>query len=243
MRLSEASTRYLTVHWQDGYSPYTLNAYGLHHRLLIRDLGDLEVAAVTLDHLRTHLAHQDHLKPSSLGHKIRAIKSLFHWLEDEDYCVPNPTRKLKEPKLGQRVPKALTLDELEWLRDACRTTRDHALVEFFFATGCRVGEVVRLNRQDIDHDRHAVLVLGKGNKQREVYLGSKARIWLQRYLAERRDSAPALFVTERAPRRLSIHGIQHTFKRIATRCGLADKVHPHVLRHYGIRSVMGSVSG
>ena len=207
-----------------------MKAYQFQHHGLSRDLGDLEVATVTLDDLRTHLAHYPHLNPSSLGHKIRAIKSLFRWLEDEDLCVPNPTRKLKEPKLGQRVPKALTLDELEWLRDACITTRTHALVEFFFATGCRVGEVVRLNRQDIDHYRNAVLVLGKGNKEREVYLGSKARIWIQRYLAERQDRDPALFVTERAPD-----------KRIASRCGLAQKVHPHVLRHYGILSVMGSV--
>jgi len=129
------------------------------------------------------------------------------------------------------VPKALTLDELEWLRDACVTTRDHALVEFFFATGCRVGEVYRLNRHDLDGYRQAVIVLGKGNKEREVYLGSKARIWIQRYLTERQDTDPALFVTERAPHRLSIHGIQHAFKRIAGRCGLAQKVHPHVLRH------------
>lgn len=150
MRLSDASTRYLTIRQQDGYSLYTLSAYRFQHQALIRDLGDWDVATVTLDDLRLHLAQYGHLQPASLGHKIRAIKSLFRWLEDEDLCVPNPTRKLKEPKLGQRVPKALTLDELEWLRDACVTTRDHALVEFFFATGCRVGEVYRLNRHDLD---------------------------------------------------------------------------------------------
>jgi len=241
MRLTEASRRYLMIRQQDGYSPYTLTAYHFQHQALIRDLGDPDVTTLTLDDLRTHLAQYTHLAPSSLGHKIRAIKSLFRWLEDEEVCVPNPTRKLKEPKLGQRVPKALTPDELEWLRDACVTTRDHALVEFFFATGCRVGEVHRLHRHDLDGQRQAVIVLGKGNKEREVYLGSKARIWIQRYLAERQDGDPALFVTERAPHRLSIHGIQQAFKRIANRCGLVQKVHPHILRHYGIRAVMGSV--
>ncbi len=67
-------------------------------------------------------------------------------MEDEGLQVPSPARKLKEPKLGQRVPKALTMDELEWLRDACRATLEHVVIEFFFATGCRVGEAARLNR-------------------------------------------------------------------------------------------------
>jgi len=113
MHLSEASTRYLAVRQQDGYSPYTLTAYQFQHQTLIRDVGDRDVATVTLDDLRIHLSHYANLAPASLGHKIRAIKSLFRWLEDEAVCIPNPTRKLKEPKLGQRVPKALTLDELE----------------------------------------------------------------------------------------------------------------------------------
>ncbi len=104
-------------------------------------------------------------------------------------------------------------------------------MEFFFATGCRVGEVHRLNRHDFDGYRQALIVLGKGSKEREVYLGSKARIWVHRYLAERHDPDPALFVTERAPHRLSIRGMQHALKRIARRGGLDQKVHPHVLRH------------
>jgi len=231
MQLIEASQQYLMVRQQDGYSSYTLTAYRFQHQALIRDLGNPDVTTITLEDFRRHLVQYPHLQPASLGHKIRAIKSLFRWLEDEDLCVPNPTRKLKEPKLGQRVPKALTVDELEWLRDACVTARDHALVEFFFATGCRVGEVHRLNRQDWDGYRQAILVLGKGNKEREVYLGSKARIWLHRYLTERQDHDPALFVTERGGHRLSIHGTQQAFKRIASRCGLAQKVHPHILRH------------
>ena len=133
--------------------------------------------------------------------------------------------------MGQRVPKALTMDELEWLRDACRTTLEHAVIEFFFATGCRVGEAARLNRGDVDWQRGSVVVVRKGNKEREVYLGSKARIWLTRYVTERQDAEPALWVTERAPHRLAIHGLQGVFKRMAERCGLAEKVHPHTMRH------------
>lgn len=192
MRLSEASTRYLQVRRQDGYSPHTLAAYRLQHTVLIRHLGDVDVRTVTLEQLREYLARHDHLKPSSRGHQIRAIKSLFRWCEDEGLVLPNPARKLKEPKLGQRVPKALNMDELEWLRDACRTPLEHAIVEFFFATGCRVGEVVRINRADVDWPRGCVVVVGQGNKEREVYFGSKARIWMGRYLTGRHDIDPAL---------------------------------------------------
>ncbi len=178
MRLSEVSQRYWATRTQEGFSPHTIRAYRLPHQIRMREVRDAGLAAVTRDLLRTHLTHHGHLQSSSLGPKIRAIKALFRWMEDEGICVPSPARKLKEPKWGQRVPKALTMDEWEWLRDACRTTREHAVVEFFLATGCRVG---------------------KGNKEREVYLGSKARIWLIRYFAERQNADPALWVTERAP--------------------------------------------
>ena len=94
---------------------------------------------------------------------------------------------------------------------------------FFFAIGSTGATWMGIVRRS--------LCWGRGNKEREVYLGSKARIWMHRYLAERQDTDPALFVTERVAHRLSIHGIQHAFKRIASRCGLAQKVHPHVLRH------------
>ena len=108
---------------------------------------------------------------------------------------------------------------------------EHALIEFFFASGCRVAEIQRLNRNDIDWQRGAVNVLGKGNKEREVYFGAKFRIWLQRYLHERSDDDRALFVTVRRPHRMSIHEIQYIFKRIAGRCNLEDRVSPHRMRH------------
>ncbi|GMA63745.1 tyrosine-type recombinase/integrase [Alicyclobacillus fastidiosus] len=186
---------------------------------------------MTLNILRDHLSHHEHLKPSSLGHKIRSIKSLFGWLVEADLLVRNPTLKLKEPKQGKRDPKALTIDELELLRDSCNSSLEHALVEFFFATGGRISEIQRLNRNEIDWHRGAVTVLGKGDKEREVYFGAKARIWVKRYLRERNDHDPALFVTMRQPHRMSVHQIQYFFKRIAARCNLTERVSPHKMRH------------
>ncbi|MFD1674311.1 tyrosine-type recombinase/integrase [Alicyclobacillus fodiniaquatilis] len=125
----------------------------------------------------------------------------------------------------------MTIEELELLRDSCESSLEHALVEFFFATGGRLSEVQRLNRNDIDWQRNCLTVLGKGDKEREVYYGAKARIWLERYLRERKDRDPALFVTQRSPHRMSVHQIQYIFKRIAKRCALAERVSPHKMRH------------
>ena len=117
---------------------------------------------------------------------------------------------------------------------------EHALIEFFFAIGCRVSEIHQLDRIDLDWSRRSVVVLGKGNKEREVYFGAKAALWLRRYLDSRSDSALALFVTKRHRRqedetlqhqRLSTSQMQRIFKRVAERCGLEEKVTPHVLRH------------
>ncbi|GMA64929.1 tyrosine-type recombinase/integrase [Alicyclobacillus fastidiosus] len=231
MKLSIASETFLSVRNQEGFSRQTIRAYRLQHKLLIRDVGDMEIADVTLQTLRDHLNNNGHLKPASLGHKIRAIKSLFNWLTEEELVSRNPTLKLKEPKRGKRVPKALTIEELEMLRDSCLNPLEHALVEFSFATGCRVAELQRVNCVDIDWQRSAVNVLGKGNKEREVYFGAKACIWLQRYIEQRSDSDRALFVTVRKPHRMSIHQIQYVFKRIVRRCGLEERVSSHKMRH------------
>lgn len=231
MRISEASELYLNVRAQEGFSPHTIDAYRLQHQLLERDIGNVDIKDVTLPVLRDHLNRNRHLKPSSLGHKIRAIKSLFNWLVEEGVLTSNPTSKLHEPKSGKRIPKALTIEEVELLRDACVTALEHALVEFTFASGCRVAELQRVNRNDIDWQRSAVRVLGKGNKEREVYFGAKARIWLRRYFSQRNDAERALFVTERQPRRMSVHQIQYVFKRIAKRCDLQERVSPHKMRH------------
>jgi len=119
MHLTETSQQDLRVRQKDGYSPYTLTASRFQHHDLIRHLGARNVTTITLDDCRRHGAQDSHWQPASLGHQIRAIKRRVRGLADEDRWVPHPTRSLKEPKLGQRVPQALTRDEPEWLREAC----------------------------------------------------------------------------------------------------------------------------
>jgi len=118
------------------------------------------------------VADQDHLKAQSLGHVVRVLRGFFRWLLEEELISKNPAVKLKEPKTPKAVPKALTFNELELIRDSCQTPLEHALVEFLFATGCRIGEVYGVDRDQIEWDRRAILVLGKGQKEREVYFGA-----------------------------------------------------------------------
>ena len=232
---------YLRVRKLDGYSDKTLYSYKLHLKRLAVDLdGSTPIDIIRLEHLRTHLMNLAHLQTSSLANKVRALKAFFKWLYEEEILERNPALKLREPRLPARIPKALSVEEVELLRDACGSLLEHALIEFFFATGCRVSEIHQLDRIDLDWPRRSVVVLGKGNKEREVYFGAKAALWLKRYLDNRSDSSLALFVTKRRRRqpcgalehqRLSTSQIQRIFKRVAERCGLEEKVTPHVLRH------------
>jgi integrase/recombinase XerD len=231
MRLSEAWPLYEIDKKLMNYSRHTLKAYKLQAGLLSRALGDPEMGEVTYEQLKAYLAALDHLKPSSIGHRIRFIQSFFRWAIDEGYISKNPAARLKEPKLGIRIPKFLTEEDIETLREACTSPLEHALVEFLYTTGCRIGEIVGLDKSALDMQNCSVIVHGKGDKDREVYFNTKCRIWLKKYIESRKDSDPALFVTERAPRRMSIAQIRYIIKRVARRAGVEANVYPHRLRH------------
>ena len=156
----------------DGYSNKTLYSYKLHLQRLISDVGAVtSTDAIKLEHLRAHLTDLTHLQTSSLANKVRALKAFFKWLYEKEILERNRALKLREPRLPTRIPKALSVEEAELLRDACESLLEHALVEFFFATGCRVSEIHQLDQIDLDWVRRSAVVLGKGNEEREVYLG------------------------------------------------------------------------
>ncbi|MFF3024822.1 tyrosine-type recombinase/integrase [Gottfriedia sp. NPDC057948] len=116
---------------------------------------------------------------------------------------------------------------MELLRDVCNTPREQAIIEFMYSTGCRIGEIVLLNKNDINWTNHSVIVRGQGDKERRVYFNTRAEIWLLRYLNERDDADPALFVTERAPRRLSIAQTRHVIKEVSLKSEFNKKISPH----------------
>lgn len=215
----------------EGLSDLTLSGYSIELRFMAEQIPKAANEITTAD-LRMYLGQFENLKASSLSKKLSVLKSFFGWLTSEDILPKDPSRKIKPPKKEIRVPKALTIEELEMIRESCETTRERALIEVMYATGCRLSEVQKMNRQDIDYQGMSIMVIGKGNKERIVYFSFKAMYHLKKYLMSRTDNEPALLITERKPyRRLSPRGIQREVKDIASRTGITKNVHPHVLRH------------
>ncbi len=233
MFLSDASARYFRAKELDNYSPRTLDAYRLQHRLLIEAIGDLPVDEIATDHLRQYLSDATPgRKPATISHRIRALHSFFRWLLDEDHLAADPSRKIRERIDQNPLPKALSAEEFEFLRDACKTPREHAILEMFFATGARLTETATMLKERVNWDARSVIIFGKGRKEREVYFGVKAALWTKRYLAARTDDQPTVFVTARKPYRpMHAHTIYHEIKKIAQRAGMGHKVSPHTLRH------------
>ncbi len=200
--------------------------------MVIRYFEDVKLETITTIKLKEYLAKSsENLKPSSLAHRIRFIKSLFRWSHEEGHILKNPAAKLKEPKVGKRIPKFLTEREIEYLREACDIPMEKALFEFMFSTGCRIGEIVSLDKNRINWSNRSAIVLGKGDKEREVYFNIRCEIWLKRYLDNRQDNDPAIFVTERKPHRMSIAQMRYIVKRISDRAEISKVIHPHQLRH------------
>ena len=230
--LSQAWETYESDKRIEGFSPQTLKAYKLQSGLLIRFFNDVQLDTITTDQLKAYLSKSsESLKPASLAHRIRFMKSLFRWSHEEGHIPKNPATKIKEPKTGKRIPKFLTEMEIEHLREACCSPMEKALFEFMFSTGCRIGEVVTLDRGRINWANRSAVIRGKGDKEREVYFNIRCEIWLKRYLDNRVDRDPAIFVTERDPHRMSIATMRYIIKRISNRAGINKDIHPHQLRH------------
>ncbi|MBM7656415.1 tyrosine-type recombinase/integrase [Neobacillus cucumis] len=232
MLLSKAWETYELDKRIEGFSPQTLKAYKLQATLLIRYFKDVKLDTITTVQLKEYLAKSsESLKPSSLAHRIRFMKSLFRWSHEEGHISRNPAAKIKEPKAGKRIPKFLTDFEIEHLREACTSPLEKALFEFMFSTGCRIGEIVSLEKTRINWSDRSAIVRGKGDKEREVYFNIRCEIWLKRYLEERQDGDSAIFVTERYPHRMSIAQMRYIIKRISNRARINKSIHPHQLRH------------
>ncbi|MED1466940.1 tyrosine-type recombinase/integrase [Bacillus salipaludis] len=232
MLLSKAWDTYESDKRIEGFSPQTLKAYKLQSSLLIRYFKDIKIDAISTVQLKEYLAKSSEtLKPSSLSHRIRFMKSFFRWSHEEGHVSKNPAAKIKEPKVGKRIPKFLTEIEIEYLREACTSPLEKALFEFMFSTGCRIGEIVTLQRSRINWSNRSAIVRGKGDKEREVYFNIRCEIWLKRYFEQRQDDDAAIFVTERYPHRMSIAQMRYIIKRISKRAGINKTIHPHQLRH------------
>lgn len=215
----------------EGLSKTTLYDYSLQLRVFSEHVKK-RVEDITTADIRVYLGRYKEQKISTISTKISVLKSFFGWLTAEEVLQRDPTMKIKPPKKEKRMPKALSIEELEMLRESCKSIRQRALLEVLYATGCRLSEVQALNRDDIDWHSGSTTVFGKGSKEREVFFSFKAMFHLKKYLFSRLDETPALIVTERKPyRRLSNRGIQREIGKIAKQANMHKSVSLHTLRH------------
>lgn len=191
------------------------------------------VVHITTDDLRDYLTDYQEEKASSkvtIDNIRRILSSFFAWLEDEDYILKSPVRRIHKVKSATIIKETYTDEALEQMRDSCGNIRDLALIDMLASTGMRVGELVLLNRDDINFEERECVVFGKGSKERMVYFDARTKIHLQNYLNSRTDSEKALFVGLKAPyRRLTIGAIEVRVRELGKRLGI-PKVHPHKFR-------------
>ena len=216
----------------EGCSEKTIRYYDSTIRNVLTTIGK-EIKFVTTDDLRVYL---DEYQKRSNASKVtidnirRILSSFFAWLEDEDYIVKSPVRRIHKVKTCKTVKETYSDEALELMRDHSEGIRDLAIIDMLASTGIRVGELVKLNRGDVDFENRECIVLGKGNKQRRVYFDARTKIHLQNYLRCRTDDNEALFVSLQKPfNRLLISGVEIRLRELGKKLELS-KVHPHKFR-------------
>lgn len=216
----------------EGCSERTLNYYETTIKTMIDKLSK-KVNSIETEDLRNYLSEyqaKNNCSKVTIDNVRRILSSFFAWLEDEDYIMKSPVRRIHKVKATQTVKETYTDEELEEMRDACVEIRDLAMVDFLASTGVRVGELVNLDRVDIDMQERSCVVLGKGGKEREVYFDARTKIHLQNYLNSRIDNNPALFVSLLRPYdRLKISGVEIRLRELGKRINI-KKIHPHKFR-------------
>ena len=193
----------------------------------------LAICHISTTDIRTYLSDYQEKHQSSkvtIDNMRRIFSSFFAWLEDEDYIAKSPVRRIHKVKTDSLVKEVLSDEQLEQLRDCCNNKRDLALIDILSSTGIRVGELVKLNREDIDFHERQCIVFGKGNKERVVYFNARTKLHLQQYLNGRTDDNPALFVSLHSPHtRLTISGVEVRIRKLGQALSI-PKVHPHKFR-------------
>lgn len=216
----------------EGCSEKSLKYYKSTIMAMLNELHK-DVKQIVTDDIRAYLTEYQARKKSSkvtIDNIRRILSSFFSWLEEEDYILKSPVRRIHKVKTGTSIKETYSDETLELMRDSCTELRDVAMIDMLASTGMRVGEMVLLNREDIDFKERECVVFGKGDKERIVYFDARTKIHLQNYLQSRADDNPALFVSLQAPHnRMSIGGIEVRLRKMGNRLGL-NKVHPHKFR-------------
>jgi len=223
---------YLSAKRIEGCSEKTISYYSTTITKMLLAI-EKEITSISTEDLRIYLAEYQEKNQAgrvTIDNIRRILSGFFAWLEDENHIIKSPARRIHKIKTTQTIKETFTDEHLELLRGACKNSRDLALLEFLASTGVRVGEIVRLNRQDINFSERSCIVLGKGDKEREVYFNARTKLYLQTYLNLRSDTNEALFVSRNSPHnRLSASGIEKLLKQLGIMTGIKN-VHPHKFR-------------
>ena len=228
----ELLQKFLEAKRIEGCSEKTLTYYQNTINRMLTETGK-EVTHIMTEDLRSYLTDyqkQNSLSRVTIDNVRRILSSFFSWLEDEEYLIKSPIRRIHKVKTTSSIKDTYSDEDLEKMRDSCEEKRDLALIDMLASTGMRVGELVLLNQSDINFNDRECKVLGKGNKERIVYFDARTKIHLQEYLARRSDDCEALFATLKAPfSRLTIGGVESRVREIGKRLNI-EKVHPHKFR-------------
>lgn len=216
----------------EGCSERTLRYYQTTIESMMTSIGK-NARQIRTEDLRSYLIEYQSKNQSSrvtVDNNRRILSSFFSWLEDEDYIIKNPVRRIHKVKTASNIKETYSDEDLVTLKDNCMTLRDLAILDLLSSTGMRIGELVLLNRKDINFLERECVVFGKGNKERVVYFDATTKLHLQNYLESRTDDNPALFVSLRAPyKRVQIGGIEHRLREMGRKMNI-PKVHPHKFR-------------
>jgi site-specific recombinase XerD len=216
----------------EGCSEKSLKYYRNTITVLYKKLNK-EITHISTNDLRSYLAEYQETNNSSkvtIDNIRRIFSSFFTWLENEDYILKSPVRRISKVKTAKTIKEILSDEDIEVLRDNCHQKRDLALVDMLSSTGIRVGELVQINRKDIDFHERSCIVTGKGNKEREVYFDARTKLHLMQYLKNRTDTDDALFVSHAKPHsRLGIGGVETVLRQLGRKTSIR-KVHPHKFR-------------
>lgn len=234
--MKEAERNYVEIFLSakriEGCSEKSLRYYKATIEAMLATL-DKNVEYIVTDDIREYLTQyqqKNGLSKVTIDNIRRILSSFFSWLEDEDYILKNPVRRIHKVKTGTNIKETYSDEAMELMRDNCTEIRDLAIIDMLASTGMRVGEMVLLNRDDIDFNERECVVFGKGSKERVVYFDARTKIHLQNYLESRKDNNPALFVSLKSPhKRLKIGGIEVRLREFGRQLGI-NKVHPHKFR-------------
>ena len=229
---TQLTDAFLSAKRIEGCSEKSLSYYRKTIETMSEKIGK-GITHITTNDLRSYLTDYQTERKSSkvtIDNIRRILSSFFSWLEDEDYILKSPVRRIHKVKTAVTIKETYTDEALETMRDHCDSLRDLALIDMLASTGMRVGELVLLNRDDINFEERECVVFGKGSKERMVYFDARTKIHLQNYLAQRTDSNNALFVSLKAPyERLQIGGVESRLRELGKRLSL-PRVHPHKFR-------------